>query len=52
MVGLFFRVCICREACQAFCFLLYIWLCRLVYVMSGVYFVWGVVLVRIGELGV
>jgi hypothetical protein len=34
MVGLFFRVCVCRGACLAFCFLLCIWLCRLVYVMS------------------
>ena len=36
MVGLFFRVCICRGACLAFCFLSCIWLCRLVYVMSCV----------------
>ena len=34
MMGLFFRVCICRGACLASCFLLCIWLCRLVYVMS------------------
>ena len=36
MVGLFFRACICRGACLVFCFLLCIWLFRLVYVMPCV----------------
>ena len=52
MVGSIFRVFISRGACIAFCSLLCIWLCRVVYLVSCVCFVWGVVLVRIGGLGV
>ena len=51
MVDLFYHACICRGACLAFRFLLCIWLCRLVYVVSCVCLVWGVVLARIIELG-
>ena len=46
--GLLFRVCICRGAClYFFC----IRLSRLVYVVSCVCLVWGVVLARIVGLG-
>ncbi len=52
MVGLFYHVCMYRGVSLVVCYLLCIWLGHLVYVVSCVCLVWGVVVPRIDGLGV